>query len=467
MTSHAVLADIPIVRDAVESPVAFQLKQFPWKGESWIGAYAAVGIGGLKVVSQIPESEAFRAARRLIEKSLLFGAIVITLALLLSGWLARSFTYPLATLVGATEKLSRWEFGESIRVKTNDEIGSLARAFNSMAVDLQRQHAEIDRHSKELELKVKERTAQLESEKKQAAEAQDALLRTTRLASLGELAGAAAHEILNPVNNMNIRIERARSQSTDRREADLKLLREIIGGWKKAYAEGGWQKLETELKKPAQGGKSLIEEDLENLQAIANDEAKAVGENRENLDFLNKEIVRVTRIVNNMRALSRVGGERKPLDVHGPIEDTIITLTDLMEKRKVTLIREYSPETRSQFTVIADKDELVQVFSNLIRNSLHAIDSANRRAGTVRISTLRNDDRVEVRISDNGTGISPSNLGRMFEPRFTTKSVEEGTGLGLSISRRLVRAFGGDIEIETSREGEGSTFLVWFPAPNS
>ena len=67
--------------------------------------------------------------------------------------------------------------------------------------------------------------------------------------------------------------------------------------------------------------------------------------------------------------------------------------------------------------------------------------------------TQRNGDRVEIRIVDNGTGIKPEHLPRIFEPDFTTKSVDEGTGLGLSISRRLVRAFGGDLEVEQTVDG--------------
>ena len=116
---------------------------------------------------------------------------------------------------------------------------------------------------------------------------------------------------------------------------------------------------------------------------------------------------------------------------------------------------------------IADKDELVQVFSNVLRNALHAVDAAKRRAPVIRIATQRKGDRVEVRIIDNGTGIKPEHLSRIFEPDFTTKSVEEGTGLGLSISRRLVRAFGGDLDVEQTIEGEGTTFLIWFPPSQS
>lgn len=458
------LGEVAIVREAVDSNLAFQLKTFEWRGQKWLGAYSMVGFGGLRVISQVEEAQAFRAARKLIEKSVLFALIVITAAILLATWLARTFTEPLQRLLTATEKLSRWEFTDSVHVRSRDEIAALARAFNSMANDLQRQRREIESHQKELELKVKERTAALEAERQQAAQAQDALVRTTRLASLGELAGIAAHEILNPLNNMNIRIERSKGAAAQAEANDLKLLAEIVEGWGKSYAQGGWDALGQELNREVSAGKKLVDEDLENLKGISDEELKRLEERRQDYDFLGKEINRVTRIINNMRALSRVGGERKPLDIHLPIDDTAVTLGDQLAKRNVSLVKEYGAETREHFTVVADRDELVQVFSNLVRNAMHAIDSAKRRAGEIKISTRCSERGVEVRISDNGTGIEADHLPRLFEPNFTTKGVEQGTGLGLSISRRLVRAFGGDLELEKSVVGEGTTFLIWFPA---
>src|SRR5690606_38466209 len=113
------------------------------------------------------------------------------------------------------------------------EIADLARAFNAMALDIQNQRNQIENHRRELELKVKERTAQLEQEKTKATEAQEALIRTTRLASLGELAGVAAHEVLNPVNNINVRLERLRGELMGAQKEDLKLLGEILMGWEK------------------------------------------------------------------------------------------------------------------------------------------------------------------------------------------------------------------------------------------
>jgi signal transduction histidine kinase len=466
VTSREVAADVPIVSEAIYSPVAFQLKPFTWKGEKWLGSYARVGIGGLTVISQVPEGHAFLAAKRLIGKSILFTLFIFTLAFVCSRWFASNLTTPLHQLLEATQRMSKWELDESVHVNTKDEISYLARSFNAMASDLRVQRSELEANQVELERKVKERTAALESQKKQLAEVQDAMLKSTRLASVGELAGATAHEVLNPLNNMSIRIDKIRSQLTQIETQDSDLLTQIVEAWKKSYQAGGIEALQKEFQKKseAEAGKTMFDEDLGNLESIALDVHRRLVDRQKDIEFLTEQMSRITRILNGMRSLSRVGGDRRPLEIHKPIEETILSLNDILEKRKVSLVKEFGAGAGEQFTVIADKEELVQVFSNLIRNSLYAIDDAKRRAGVVKITTSKTKSRVEIRISDNGSGIEKDHMARIFEPDFTTKSVEEGTGLGLSISRRLIRAFGGDIEIDTTEKGKGTTFLIWLPA---
>jgi signal transduction histidine kinase len=391
------LAALPLVREAVDSPVALQLNTYDAGGERWLGAHAKAGVAGVIVFSQVNESEAFLPVRRLVEKSLLFGSIVVTLAILLSRGLARSFTRPLE---GSCEVLER---------------------------------------------KVRERTAALE----------EALVQNARL---------AAHEILNPLNNINLRFEKLRAHAGSELRKDLQLADEILNGWEKAWRDGGWDRLREELAKSAGDERPLLEEDLENLRGIHEDARARLEAESEAVDFLLREVARISRIVNNMRSLSRVGSERRPIDVHLPIDDTTVALGDVLELQAVELIKDYASEPRERFAVKADRDELVQVFSNLIRNAAQAIGTAGRRAGKIHVRTRRAGDRVEVRVEDNGAGIAEADRARIFEPDFTTKSLEQGTGLGLSISRRLVRALGGELELERTQEGESTVILVRLPA---
>lgn len=454
----------PLVQEAAESTLKSMTRRFEWQGTQWVGGFTHAGASGAVVLAQVEEKEAGRAALKLAERSLLIALLVLTISLFASRQLAKTLSDPLDALVGVTEQLSKGNWEGSVHVRTRDEIGLLAGAFNSMVGDLRTQRTQLQGQNTELELKVKERTEALESDKKKLAEMQETLVRTTRLSSLGELAGAAAHEVLNPINNMNIRVQKIQKNLTDLEKPDTELLGNIINAWDAAFKKGGWDALQAELTRISEkDNRPMIHEDLENLVGIARDSVRRLQERADDLDFLAREMIRITRIVNNMRALSRVGGERKPQDIHMAIDATWVAQRDVFERKRVQLVRDYSAEPRAEFQVVADPDELVQVFSNLARNALQAVVDAQRRSGEVRISTRRTVSRVEIRISDNGTGVKSENVGKLFEPNFTTKSLEEGTGLGLSISRRIVRAFGGDIELEETSAGQGTTFLVWFP----
>ena len=108
-------------------------------------------------------------------------------------------------------------------------------------------------------------------------------------------------------------------------------------------------------------------------------------------------------------------------------------------------------------TVRVDRDQLLQVLHNLVRNGLEAIGGR----GTVRVSARREGDGVAIAVSDDGPGIHREDLSRVFEPYFTTK--EAGTGLGLAVAQRIVEEHGGRIEV-TSSPGHGATFTVRLPA---
>ncbi|HEX7465471.1 MAG TPA: HAMP domain-containing sensor histidine kinase, partial [Usitatibacter sp.] len=106
---------------------------------------------------------------------------------------------------------------------------------------------------------------------------------------------------------------------------------------------------------------------------------------------------------------------------------------------------------------------LVQVVSNLVGNAIDA--SAGRGGGPIRVELTPHEQGVDLRISDSGSGISSHVLPKIFEPMFTTKPFGEGTGLGLTIVHDIVTGeFGGTIDV-TSREGQGTTFILRFPRP--
>jgi signal transduction histidine kinase len=168
---------------------------------------------------------------------------------------------------------------------------------------------------------------------------------------------------------------------------------------------------------------------------------------------------RVSDIVRDLKTFSRGdGGARVPVNVHAVL-DLCANIARNQLRHRARLVKEYGEVP----LVHASESQLAQLFLNLIVNAAQAIpEGANPSANEVRITTRRQEDQVEVAISDTGAGIAPEHLHRLFEPFFTTKPVGVGTGLGLSICHGIISALGGHITVE-SEPGRGSTFRVFLP----
>jgi signal transduction histidine kinase len=133
----------------------------------------------------------------------------------------------------------------------------------------------------------------------------------------------------------------------------------------------------------------------------------------------------------------------------------------LITERGVHVTLQTNPDVPSLLGV---PGQLQQVLVNLITNACHAMPEG---AGKLLLEARVNDDSdVELRVSDNGSGISPDHLGRIFEPFFSTKGEGHGTGLGLSIVRNIVELHNGTIEVQ-SQLGNGTMFTLTFPGQNT
>jgi two-component system NtrC family sensor kinase len=165
---------------------------------------------------------------------------------------------------------------------------------------------------------------------------------------------------------------------------------------------------------------------------------------------------RIVAIVDTLRKFARMEeSERKNTDLHEGIESTL-TLVHHQLKNRINVIKNYGDIP----PVKCYPDNLNQVFLNLLVNAAQAIEGK----GTITITTGLRDsgDAVFVEVSDDGPGIEPENLSRIFDPGFTTKGAGEGTGLGLSIVNQIIKDHSGRVEVE-SDAGKGTTFRVVLP----
>ena len=278
---------------------------------------------------------------------------------------------------------------------------------------------------------VQERTRELSLSLDELRTAQDRLVQTEKLASLGQLTAGIAHEIKNPLNFVN-------NFST--------LSVELI------------DELNTTLGSAA-------------LDNLAREEIDEITQTlKGNLQRVVQHGKRADSIIRNMLLHSREGsGERRPTDINAIVEESLNLAYHGARAEKsgfnVTLKRDLDPNAG-----VADlyPQEITRVLLNLISNGFYAA-TKRKDAGeddfepTLSASTRSFGNKVEIRIRDNGTGIPPEVKEKIFNPFFTTKPAGEGTGLGLSMSHDIVvKQHGGKIDLDT-KPGAFTEFIITLP----
>lgn len=176
---------------------------------------------------------------------------------------------------------------------------------------------------------------------------------------------------------------------------------------------------------------------------------------REDIESILQQSRRCGDIVKNLLQFSRrKKAEAAPVDLAAVLDASLQLVGFELRRAGVTVARDFKAGLPR---VTGDAGQLQQVFINLIMNAQQALEG--RTGGELRISAAAESGFVVVRFRDNGPGIPPGNLEKVFEPFFSTKPAGKGTGLGLSVSYGIVRQHGGSIRAE-SREGEGAEFIV-------
>jgi two-component system NtrC family sensor kinase len=278
---------------------------------------------------------------------------------------------------------------------------------------------------------VQARTRELSSSLEELRTAQDRLVQTEKLASLGQLTAGIAHEIKNPLNFVN----NFSALST-----------ELIDELK-------------DVLKPAALDDKTREEIDELTQMLKGNLEKVVQHGK-----------RADSIVKNMLLHSREGsGEQRSADINAIVEESLNLAYHGARAEKpgfnIALRRDLDPAAGM---IDLYPQEMTRVFLNLISNGFYA--AAKRKEAsdegfepTLSATTKSLGNKVEIRIRDNGTGIPPEVRERMFNPFFTTKPAGEGTGLGLSMSHDIVvKQHGGKIEVDTM-PGAFTEFIITLP----
>jgi len=194
-----------------------------------------------------------------------------------------------------------------------------------------------------------------------------------------------------------------------------------------------------------------------NYAWILKDELPSDSEHYEIVCEIEEAGMRIKKIVSDLLDFSRKGGgEFYELNINDVIEKTLTILAHELRGIKVEKMLD------AKSSVMGEREKLMQVFLNIISNSIWALNHKETQDKVIKIHTYEKDGMVVIEIEDNGIGIPKDVLPHVFEPFFTTKPVGEGTGLGLSVSYGIVRSLGGSILIH-SEEGEGTRIIITLP----
>jgi len=331
-----------------------------------------------------------------------FAVGFIVLAAFALGVLVHRMVYvPLRDLEKGAKHLATGDLGQSIPVRSADEFGQVATAFNTMTVALRDSRRELTDWAHKLEEKVEERTRKLRAAEAGAVERE-------KLASVGLLAAGIAHELNNPLTG-------------------ILTFSHMI---RKKLREGS--------------------QDAEDLDLVIRETKRCATIIRRLLDFARqrppeKKFADLNRVIaDTVRLVER------PANLH----DIEISLDLDPGLPRVWIDEDLVKQV--VMNVLVNAQHAIADKGSITVRSRRVPQPRSPEPGAPAVPM------VEVAVSDTGCGISEQDLKRIFDPFFTSKGVGKGTGLGLSVSHGIVKAHGGSIEVQ-STPGEGSTFRIFLP----
>ena len=360
-------------------------------------------------------------------------SVVVGLSIIL-GFVSRILLRRLNQLSARMRRMADGDLEAEVVISGRDEVSEMAAAlevFRRHALEVQRLNL-VEKLAEELG----EKNTQLEDVLNELHRAQDQIVMREKLAALGEVTAGVAHEIRNPLNFVK-----------NFSEVSAELIEELREVLEEAEAE-------------------LTDDQRELILEIAADLT-------DNLERIRTHGNRANRIVHDMLMMSRATGEWRLADLNRLIEEHA--------KLAFHSARAVDPDFQLNLEFDLDPDvgelevlpqDLGRVFINMVGNSCHATDEKRRElleAGegrsympTMRATSRKLADSIEIRIHDNGKGIPPDVVDKIFNPFFTTKATDQGTGLGLAITSDIIREHGGSIQVN-STPGESTEMVITLP----
>ncbi|HEX3696934.1 MAG TPA: ATP-binding protein [Polyangia bacterium] len=401
--SHGGVASLDVVRmpngKEGELPPADFVGEYEPNERRAIGAFAAAGPSGLGVVVDRSVRAALAPVERIARATLFWIGISVLIGSIVARSVARRIAQRVESLSAGALQLAAGKLDTRIGETSRDELGDLARAFNTMAGSLDSARGQILQQNKEILAWNQTLERRVDEKARELRQAHDLLLRSRSLAAVGDLGSGVAHEINNPLAGVL-------------------------------------------------GMAQLILTDL-----------TADHPMRPMIEDIEEQATRIRKVVFNLLRFAQreMGEDMVAIDVTRVLDDAIeLCGPSELASSGVQIMRRYAKHTP---LVRGSGTRLQEAFMQLIQNAR----SAMPKGGTIAIETNVPDDTlVRVTIRDTGRGINPEHLPRIFDPFFTTKGEWAGTGMGLAVVHKTIEDHGGAIQVQ-SQVGTGTNVSMTFP----
>jgi signal transduction histidine kinase len=333
----------------------------------------------------------------------------------------------------------------------NDELGGLIDGFNAMLSQIQIQDGALQEARDKLEKRVAERTQELQQEVTEHTQAQAELERVhrqlveaSRQAGMAEIATNVLHNVGNVLNSVNVSAILA-SDLAQKSKADglgrvVALLRE--------HAHDLGEFISSDPR-----GKHLPVHLGHLAEHLKTEQAAIVKE----LDSLRSNIEHIKDIVAMQQSYAKVAGVHEIIAVVDLLEDSLRMNTGALARHGVDVVRDFE----GQPLVNIDKHKVLQILVNLVRNAKYACSESGLAGRQVTLSVRSANGLVRIVVADNGVGIAPENLTRIFNHGFTTRA--DGHGFGLHSGALAARELGGTLSVHSDGVGRGASFSLELP----
>ncbi len=316
--------------------------------------------------------------------------------------------------------------------RAHDNLETLVGRRTAQLAEANEQLVEDIRQRELADAELRRRNLELTELNDKLSMAQQQLVQSEKLASIGQLAAGVAHEINNPIGYI--------FSNFGSLQGYLAQLFEMLDAYRAAESHIGEPQVAARL--------AALRQSID-LDFLQQDIPVLMNESKEG-------IVRVRHIVEDLKDFSRVDDNQSWVwaNLHQGIDSTLNIVSNEV-KYRADVVKQYGdiPEVECL------PSQINQIIMNLVVNAAQAVGD---KRGLITVGTGLLEDKVWVEVADNGSGIAAENLSRIFDPFFTTKPVGKGTGLGLSLAYGIVQKHRGRIDV-TSTPLQGTTFRVWLP----